>query len=77
MTLSIAEIYERDPETWNQLDLETVVKMLREEGVKFAQAEASAAATGKRVSTKKPSFTKGRSLSASDKEALADIEVEL
>ncbi len=77
MTLSISEIYERDPETWNTLDLETVVKMLRQEGAAFAEKEAQAMATGKKISTKKPSFTKGKMLSGEDKAALADIEIEL
>lgn len=77
MTLSVAEIYEKDPETWEQLELETVVKMLREQGAAFAQAEQQALLSGKKVSTKRPSFTKGKMLQASDKAAIADIEVEL
>lgn len=77
MTLTIAEIYEKDPETWNLLELETVVKMLREEGKKFAEAEAHAIATGTKVRTKKPTFTKGKFLTAADKEAISDLEVEL
>ena len=75
--LTVAEIYEKDPETWELLELEVIIKMLREEGKRFADAEALANATGSKIRTKKPSFTKGKFVQKNDQEAIADIEVEL
>ena len=73
---TVAEIYEKDPETWDQLDLDTIVTMLRQEALAFAEAEAKAASTGKKVRSPKPSFSKGRVIGASDN-GLDDIKVEL
>lgn len=73
---TVAEIYEKDPETWDQLDLDTIVTMLRAEALAFAEAEAKAAATGKKVRSTKPSFSKGRSILTGDM-GLDDIKVEL
>lgn len=74
---TVAEIYEKDPELWEQMDLDQIVGMLRQEAAGFAEAEAKAQASGKAVRSKKPSFTKGRSIGADDKASLDDIEVEL
>lgn len=73
---TVAEIYEKDPETWEQLDLETIVSMLRQEALGFAEAEAKAAATGTKVRSKKPSFSRGRSITLGDM-GLDDLEVKL
>ena len=75
--VTVAEIYERDPETWDQLDLDTIVTMLRQEALAFAEAEAKAASTGKKVRSPKPAFTRGRSIGPSDMASLDDIKVEL
>ena len=75
--VTVAEIYERDPEQWDQLDLDTIVTMLRQEALAFAEAEAKAASTGKKVRSQKPAFTRGRSIGQSDMASLDDIKVEL
>ena len=54
---TVAEIYEKDPEQWDQLDLDTIVTMLRQEALAFAEAEAKAASTGKKVRSQKLVFT--------------------
>ena len=74
--VTVAEIYEKDPEQWDQMDLDTIVTMLRAEALAFAEAEAKAAATGKKVRSTKPSFSKGRNISTGDM-GLDDIKVEL
>ena len=74
---TVAEIYEKDPEQWDQLDLDTIVTMLRQEALAFAEAEAKAASTGKKVRSPKPAFTRGRSIGPSDMASLDDIKVEL
>lgn len=51
---SLAEVIARDPESWQQRDLETIVAGLREQRAKW---EAVDAASSKRERTKQPKMT--------------------
>jgi hypothetical protein len=75
--MNLAEILERDPILWDDADLETVITDLRARGEAFALAEAQAGITGKKVRTKKPTFTKSRQLQVELPDELKDLEIEL
>lgn len=56
--MNLAEILnDKDVLDWSEEDLETVIADLRARAEAFATAEATAGATGKKVRTKKPTFT--------------------
>ena len=74
--MNISEIYERDPVLWDQTDLETVIAALRAERQQFLNKEAEAALTGKKIKTKKPSFTKHGKL-AELPEELQNLDLDL
>lgn len=73
----VTKILEKLPQDWQEQDLETVLQHLREQAAKAIAAEQLASATGKKVRTKAPTFTKNRQVVAELPEELKNLEIDL
>lgn len=73
----VSEIINKLPEDWDKEDLSTVVAMLRKQASEAEAAEAQALATGKKVRTKAPTFTKNRPVAQDLPAELDNMELDL
>lgn len=73
----VTEIIDKLPQDWTEQDLETVLQNLREQAARAAEAEQLSAATGKKVRTTRPTFTRNRQQVTELPEELKNLEIDL